>query len=75
MELAGREFDVFLTIDRKLEHQIDPRKFALGFIVVRVKTNTLAAYLPSFPLLLQAAETVRKGEVINLDIRPKTSSL
>lgn len=74
MELAEREFDVFVTIDRKLERQIDPRKLGLGFVVVRVATNTLAAYLPSFPLLLRAAETVGKGEVVHVDARPKSPS-
>ena len=74
MELAEREFDIFVTIDRKLEHQIDVRKFGMGFVVIRVLTNTLAAYLPIFPVLLQAAETVGKGEVIHVDARPNASS-
>ena len=69
--LAEREFDVFVTIDRKLGHQIDLRRFALAFVMVRVTSNTLAAYLPSFDRLRQAVETVRKGEVIHLDARPR----
>ena len=68
--LAERGFDVFVTIDRTLERQIDLRKFALAFIIVRVVSNTLEAYLPSFDRLLQAVETVRKGEVVHLDARP-----
>jgi len=28
--LAERQFDVFVTIDRKIEHQIDLRRFALA---------------------------------------------
>jgi len=42
----------------------------LGFVIVRVASNTLAAYLPSFEQLLRAVESVRKREVIHLDIRP-----
>ena len=67
--LAESRFDVFVTIDRKFEHQIDLHEFALGFVIVRVTSNTLAAYAPSFDRLRQAAETVRKGEVIHLDAR------
>jgi hypothetical protein len=67
--LAERGFDVFVTIDRKLEHQADLHKYALGFLIVRVASNTLASYLPHFDRLLQAVETVRKGEVIHLDAR------
>jgi hypothetical protein len=59
-----------VTIDRKFERQIDLRAFALGFIIVRVTSNTLAAYVPNFDRLRQAVETVRKGEVIHLDARP-----
>ena len=68
--LAEREFEVFVTIDRKLERQIDLSKFALAFVMVRVASNTLAAYLPSFDRLRRAVETVRRGEVIHLDVRP-----
>ena len=59
-----------MIIDRKLENHIDVRAHALGFVVVRVVSNTLASYLPNFDRLLQAAETVRKGEVIHMDARP-----
>ena len=68
--LAERRFDVFVTIDRKFEHQVDLRASSLGFVIVRVASNTLAAYFPSFDQLRQAVETVRKGEVIHLDARP-----
>lgn len=70
LRLAERGFDVFLTIDRRIEQQIDLRAFALGFVIVRVASNTLAAYLPSFEQLLRAVESVCKGEVIHLDVRP-----
>jgi hypothetical protein len=68
--LAEGRFDVFVTIDRKFEHQIDLSAFALGFVIVRVASNTLAAYIPSFDRLRKAVEAVRKGEVVHLDARP-----
>lgn len=69
VELAEREYDVFVTIDRSLEHQIDAHRFAIGFVVIRVSANTLAAYVLSFPQILQAVETVRKGEIVHVDAR------
>ncbi len=69
LTLAESGFDVFVTIDRKFEHQFDLHEFALGFIIVRVTSNTLVAYVASFDRLREAAETVRKGEVIHLDAR------
>ena len=43
LSLAERGFDAFVTIDRKFEHQFDLSAFALGFVIVRVISNTLAA--------------------------------
>ena len=63
--LAERRFDVFVTIDRKFEHQFDLHEFALGFIIVRVTSNTLAAYVPGFERLRRAAEIVRKARSSN----------
>ena len=34
LRLAERGFDAFLTIDRGIEHQVDLRSFALGFVIV-----------------------------------------
>jgi hypothetical protein len=70
LRLAERGFDVFVTIDRTFEHQFDLRPIAMGFVIVRVNSNTLAAYAPHFDRLQQAVEKVRKGEVIHLDARP-----
>jgi hypothetical protein len=69
VSLAEGGFDVFVTIDRKFEDQNDLRAFAMGFVMVRVTSNILAAYLPSFDRLREAVEAVRKGEVIHLDAR------
>lgn len=69
LNLTERGFDVFATIDLNIEHQVDLDKLALGFVIVRVASNTLAAYLPSFEQLLRTVESVRKGEAIHLDVR------
>ena len=69
LSLAERRFDVFVTIDRNFEHQIDLRAIAMGFVIVRVNSNMLGAYVPSFDRLRSAVEEVRKGEVIHLDAR------
>ena len=65
---AERHFDVFITIDRRLEFQNALYKFRLGFVVVRVPSNRLHAFLPLFDELLAAASTVRPGEVIHIGL-------
>ena len=64
LALAQDEFDVFVTIDRSLEHQQNLARLKLGFVVVRVPSNELAYYLPLFEQLRIAAESVQKGAII-----------
>jgi predicted nuclease of predicted toxin-antitoxin system len=67
---AQERFDVFVTIDRKLEHEHNLNKMKLGFVLARVPNNEIASYKPIFAELLEAAKGVRPGEVIHV-ISPK----
>jgi len=62
--LAQEQFDVFVKIDRNLEHQQNLRKFNLGFVVVKVRNNEISSYLHLFEQIKQAAENVRAGQAI-----------
>ena len=66
LAFAERHFDVFVTIDRKLERQHDLSKLHLVFVLARVPNNTLAGYLPVFAQLREAVERVRPGEVLHV---------
>jgi predicted nuclease of predicted toxin-antitoxin system len=61
---AQAHFDIFVTIDQKLEHQHDLKKLKLGFIIIRVPSNEIASYQPLFGQIEEAANNVRLGEVI-----------
>ena len=64
--LAQQQFDVFVTIDRNLEHQQNLKKFSLRFVVVQVRSNEITSYLPLFAQLNEAAESVHAGQVIHV---------
>jgi hypothetical protein len=64
--LAQQQFDVFVTIDRNLEHQQNLEKFDLGFVVVRMRNNEITSYLQLFVELNSAAESVQPGRVIHV---------
>jgi hypothetical protein len=64
--LAQEKFDVFVTIDRNLEHQQDLKKFKLGFVIVHVRSNEIASYLHLFAQIEKAAEDVRAGQTIHV---------
>ena len=63
---AEISFDVFVTIDRKLEHQQNLKKLNLGVLVAHVRSNEIRSYRPIFAALLRAAETVKPGELIHV---------
>jgi len=62
--LAQKQFDVFVTIDRNLEHQQNLRRFNLGFVVAKVRNNEISSYLHLFEQIKQAAENVGAGQAI-----------
>ena len=66
LAFAEQKFDVFVTIDRKLENQHDLSKLKLGVILVRVPNNKLSSYEPLFAELNTAAENVRPGGIIHI---------
>ncbi|MBI3679165.1 MAG: DUF5615 family PIN-like protein [Acidobacteria bacterium] len=68
---AQGRFDVFVTIDRKLEGQHNFKKLKLGFVLARVPNNEIGSYQPIFTELLKAAESVKPGEVTHV-VSPQT---
>ena len=66
LTLAESNFDVFITIDSKLERENQLEAYHLGFVIVWVPGNQLRHFEPLFELLQQAAESVKPGEVIHL---------
>jgi hypothetical protein len=63
---AQNSFDVFVTIDRKLESRHDLKKLRLGIVLARVPSNKLSSYEPIFAALLEAAITVKPGWVVHV---------
>jgi hypothetical protein len=66
LSFAENRFDVFVTVDRRLETQNDLSRFKLGFIVARVPNNRLESFVPIFGELRATAERVRPGEIIRV---------
>ena len=64
LSFAQDRFDVFVTVDRRLEIQNDLSNFKLGFIVARVPNNRLDGFEPIFEQLNSAAAKVRRSEII-----------
>ena len=69
LNLAERQFDVFLTVDKGIQHQQNLRSTVLRFIVLRARSNRLEDLLPLVPSILTTLETIQTGSVIQLPIK------
>jgi hypothetical protein len=67
LDLASREFDAFVTIDRNLSFQQRLDRFAIAVIVLRSKSNRLTDLRPLVPRLLHALTTARVGVATPVD--------
>ena len=62
LRLAEREFDVFLTVDRKLCYQQNLTAFNIAVIVMVATTNTLLDLRPLIPRVLQTLADAKPGQ-------------
>jgi hypothetical protein len=60
---ASGNCDVFLTLDRNLEHQQNIKVLRLGVVLVRAISNRIADLAPLIDQILEAAAQVKPGEV------------
>ena len=61
LALASQRFDVFVTVDRNLSFQQNLPLFSIAVIVLRAKTNRLAALRLLLPVLLAAIDAAPPG--------------
>lgn len=54
LKLAEKEYDVFITMDRKLSVQQDLTKFDIAVVLIRSRSNRLEDIRPFVPELLGA---------------------
>jgi hypothetical protein len=58
---AEKEFDVFVTVDRKIAIEQDLTRFALAIILLRARTNRLEHIQPLATALLEQLERAPVG--------------
>ena len=64
LRLAEREFDVFLTVDRKLQHQQNLPTLSIAIIVMVARTNTLLDLRPLIAEVLRVLPTAKPGQAL-----------
>jgi hypothetical protein len=61
LALAEKEFDVFITVDRKIATQQDLTKFKIPVLLLRAQTNRLEDVRPLIAELLKTVDRARAG--------------
>lgn len=67
LALASEYFDVFVTVDRNLSFQQNIGALAIAIVVLRARSNRLAALKPLVPRLLAAIESAKPSDVTFID--------
>jgi hypothetical protein len=63
LQLAARDFDVLLTVDRNLEYQQNFSVLALAVIVMDAPSNDIVVLRPLMPAVLEAIPKAQPGVV------------
>ncbi len=63
LELAAKEFDLLLTVDRNLEYQQNFTGLTLAVIVVHAPSNDIAVLRPLMGAVLEAISEAKPGVV------------
>jgi hypothetical protein len=66
--LASDQFDVFVTVDRNLSFQQNPRGLRIAVVVMHARTNRLSDLLPLVPDLLTAIGSAKPGVVSKVGV-------
>ena len=59
-------YDVLLTVDQGLPHQLRREIQKLAIILIRARTNQLEDLLPTVEEIIEALQSIKPGDVIQL---------
>ncbi len=66
LRLAQKEFDVFVTMDKNLEHQQNLKALNLGVIVLQARSNAYPVVAPLMPKVNEVSRVIQAGEVLHI---------
>jgi predicted nuclease of predicted toxin-antitoxin system len=69
LALAEKEFDAFITVDRKLAKQQDLTQFDIAVVLIRSRSNRLKDIRPLVPEILGAISRATRRELTSVGKR------
>ncbi len=67
---AAREFEVFVTADRGIEHQQNLLNLELSVVLLVARSNRLSAYMSLVSKLSEAVAAIRPGKLVRVASGP-----
>ncbi len=64
LELAGDEFDAFVTLDRGFKYQQNLEGLPIGVILVHAESSRLPDLAPLAPAVMESLPRCKPGEVV-----------
>ena len=65
--MAGRGFEVLLTVDQSIPHQQNLQSAGVAVVIMVTTSNRLTDLLPLVPGVLAALSTVQPGDVMRVN--------
>lgn len=62
LQVAANEFEIFLTVDQKLQYQQNLSNFNIAIVVVLARSNSIFELRPLIPKILDALVKAAKGQ-------------
>ena len=59
-------FNVFITIDKSMQHQQNLAGRKLAIVIIRARTNRLIDLEPHFPACAEALKVIHPGQIIEV---------
>ena len=66
LRLAQFEFDVFVTMDRSIEHQQNLGQIQMSIILLSAKTNRRQDTAPLIPRVNEVLKTLQSGQFVRI---------
>ena len=66
LQLAAKDFDVLLTVDRNLEYQQSFSGLALAVVVIDAPSNDVSVLRPLMPAVREALGSAKRGTVVHV---------
>ncbi len=67
LQLAEREFDVFLTVDRNLQHEQNLASFDIAVIVLVARSNRLDDLRPLMTRVRESLSIAKRGKALVIE--------